>query len=117
MPLYTRLQETYQKKKADLIMKHDIKSQTSYASHLIERGLLLDSLQPYYEIIDSTDDIVTVKDHRKKGKSFTVEIRQGKVYCEQDETGTCDHVGYILGSPYIIQKANEKGLKLSRAQS
>jgi hypothetical protein len=113
--LYSKLEDVYSKKKVDLFSKHDIRSQTAYAAQLIERGLLLDSLQGYYEIVDMLDDTVHIKDYRKKERIIAVEIRQGKVYCEFDHTGFCDHVGYILANPYIIQKAKERGVKLTRA--
>ena len=113
--LYNQLEEVYEKKKVELFSKHAIKSPTAYASRLLERGLLQDSLQGYYEIIDTADDSIYVKDYRKKERIVTVEIRQGRVFCEYDHSGDCDHVGYVLANPYVAQKAKEKGVKLSRA--
>jgi hypothetical protein len=112
-----RLNEIYNRKRVELFSKHDIRSKTAYAQRLLERGLLQDDIQGYYEIVDQLDDVVHVKDYRKRERIIAVEIRSGKVFCELDQTGNCDHVGYILANPYIIQKAKEKGLKLSRANA
>jgi hypothetical protein len=106
------LVEAYEKKKRDLIME-DIKSYTAYAQRLLERGIERDLLEGRFEIANKYDDSITVRDHYRM-KEAEVILKGGKVFCELDRSGDCDHVGFVLSDPETIKRAKQLGVKLRR---
>ena len=62
------------------------------------------------------DDVIQVKDYYKL-KNAEIVIRQNKVYCRLDESGDCDHVGFVLSDPAVIRRARELGVKLRKAST
>jgi hypothetical protein len=111
--VFAKLVDAYEKKKRDLIME-DIKSYTAYAQKLLEKAIEQDVLEGRFEITDRIENKVEVKDHYK-GKIAEIVIRQGKLYCMLDQTGECEHVGYVLSDPSVIKRAKELGVKLRKA--
>jgi hypothetical protein len=112
--LIEKLVEAYEKKKRDLIME-DIKSYTAYAQKLLDKAIEQDTLEGRFAITDWIDDKVVVRDYYKV-KNAEVQIKGGKVYCLLDESGDCDHVGYVLSDPRVVKRAKELGVKLRKAQ-
>lgn len=111
--VFAKLVDAYEKKKRDLIME-DIKSYTAYAQKLLEKAIEQDVLEGRFEITDRIENKVEVKDHFK-GKTAEIVIRQGKLFCMLDQTGECEHVGYVLSDPSVIKRAKELGVKLRKA--
>jgi hypothetical protein len=61
------------------------------------------------------NNVVYLKDYFRM-KDVEVEIREkSKVYCGMDETGNCDHVGFVLANPLVIKRARVLGVKLRKA--
>jgi hypothetical protein len=113
--VYKKLMDAYQIKKRDLIVE-DIKSYTGYAQKLIENGIerdILASQEGRFEIIERYDNKLMVRDHYRV-KYAEVAIRGGRLYCSLDETGDCDHVGFVLSDPDVIRRAKELGVKLRK---
>jgi len=110
--LFVKLMDAYERKKRDLIME-DIKSYTAYAQKLLERAIEQDVLEGRFEIKDRIENKVTVRDYFKL-KDAEVLIKQGKLYCMLDQTGDCDHVGFVLSDPSVIKRAKDLGVKLRK---
>lgn len=91
----------------------DIKSFTAYAQKLLEKAIEQDILEGRFEISDRIENKILVKDYYK-GKTAEVCIRQGRLYCLLDESGDCDHVGFVLSDPSVIKRAKELGVKLRK---
>ena len=91
----------------------DIKSYTAYAQKLLEKAIEQDMFEGRFEILTFDGDMVLVKDHYKL-KSAEVVIRQSRLYCRLDESGDCDHVGYVLSDPFVLKRAKELGVTLRK---
>jgi hypothetical protein len=111
--IYAKLVDAYEKKKRDLIME-DIRSYTGYAQTLLERAIEQDTLEGRFEITAHQEDGVTVKDYYRL-KNAEVVIKAGKVFCRLDDSGDCDHVGYVLSDPLVIRRAKELGVRIRKA--
>jgi hypothetical protein len=110
--IFAKLVDAYEKKKRDLVME-DIKSYTAYAQKLLEKAIEQDVLEGRFEISDRIENKIIVKDYYK-GKTAEVVIKQGRLYCLLDESGDCDHVGFVLSDPSVIKRAKELGVKLRK---
>ena len=110
--VYAKLIDAYEKRKRDLIME-DIKSYTAYAQRLLEKSIEQDTLEGRFRIADRYENTVVVRDYYRV-KNAEVVIKSGKLFCELDRTGDCDHVGFILSDPQVIKRAKELGVKLRR---
>ncbi|HXQ92903.1 MAG TPA: hypothetical protein VN739_07830 [Nitrososphaerales archaeon] len=113
--IFDKLVEAYERKKRDLIME-DIKSYTAYAQKLLEKAIEQDSIEGRFEIQGRQDDTIQVKDYYKL-RNAEVVFRQNKVYCRLDESGDCDHVGFVLSDPGVVRRATELGVRLRKAQT
>lgn len=112
--IYAKLLDAYERKKRDLIMV-DIKSYTAYAQTLLEQAIEQDVLEGRFKILDLEGNIIHLKDYFRM-KNVEVEIiEKSRVYCRLDETGSCDHVGFVLSNPSVIKRAKELGVKLRKA--
>jgi len=111
--LFDKLVSAYESKKRDLIME-DIKSYTAYAQKLLEKAIEQDTIEGRFEIRSFDGDSILVKDYFK-GKDAEVVIRQSRLFCRLDESGDCDHVGYVLSDPTVLKRANQLGVKLRKA--
>jgi len=110
--VYAKLVDAYERKKRDLVME-DIKSFTAYAQKLLEKAIEQDVLEGRFEISDRIENKIIVKDYYKQ-KTGEVIIRQGRLYCLLDNSGDCDHVGFVLSDPGVIKRAKELGVKLRK---
>lgn len=111
--VFEKLVGAYEKKKRDLIME-DIKSYTAYAQKLLEKAIEQDSIEGRFEIQSMEGDVIQLKDYYKM-KNVELVIKQNKVYCRSDESGDCDHVGFVLSDPHVLKRATELGVKLRKA--
>ena len=111
--LFDKLVSAYESKKRDLIME-DIKSYTAYAQKLLEKAIEQDTIEGRFEIRSFDGDSILVKDYFKR-KDAEVVIRQSRLFCRLDESGDCDHVGYVLSDPTVLKRANQLGVKLRKA--
>jgi hypothetical protein len=112
--IYAKLLDAYERKKRDLIMV-DIKSYTAYAQTLLEQAIEQDVQEGRFKILDLEGNIIHLKDYFRM-KDVEVEIMEkSRVYCRLDETGRCDHVGFVLANPSVIKRAKELGVKLRKA--
>jgi hypothetical protein len=110
--VFSMLVEAYEKRKRDLIME-DIKSYTAYAQRLLESAIERDLLEGRFEMVGRYDNSVTVRDHYRV-KEAEVGLKGGKVFCQLDRSGDCDHVGFVLSDPETIKRAKQLGIKLRR---
>ena len=110
--VFAKLIDAYEKKKRDLIME-DIKSYTGYAQKLLEKSIDQDTLEGRFEIVDRFENTVVVRDYYRV-RNAEVVIKSGKLYCELDKTGDCDHAGFVLSDPQVIKRAKELGVKLRK---
>lgn len=101
--VFAKLVDAYEKKKRDLIIE-DIKSYTAYAQKLLEKAIEQDILEGRFEIEVRIHDKVVVIDHYR-GKTAEVQIKQRKLFCLFDQTGDCDHVGFVLSDPSVLKRA------------
>lgn len=92
----------------------DIKSYTAYAQKLLDKAIEQDTLEGRFEIFSFDGDIVSVRDYFRR-KDAEVVIRQSKVFCRLDESGDCDHVGYVLSDPTVLKRAKQLGVRLRKA--
>ena len=113
--VYAKLVDAYERKKRDLIME-DIKSYTGYAQRLLARAIEQDTLEGRFKIVSKEDDKIFVRDYYKL-KTAEVVIKSGRVYCRLDQSGGCDHVGFVLSDPIVIKMAKELGVKLRSART
>jgi hypothetical protein len=112
--VFAKLLDAYEKRKRDLIME-DIKSYSAYAQQLLEFAIDQDIQEGRFKIISLDNNVVYLKDYYRM-KDVEVEIRErSKVYCRLDQTGNCDHVGFVLANPLVIKRARELGVKLRKA--
>lgn len=111
--VFAKLVDAYEKKKRDLVME-DIKSYTAYAQKLLDKAIEQDTLEGRFEIFSFDGDIVSVRDYFRR-KDAEVVIRQSKVFCRLDESGDCDHVGYVLSDPTVLKRAKQLGVRLRKA--
>ena len=94
----------------------DIKSYTAYAQKLLERAIEQDVLEGRFEIKDRIENKVTVRDYFKL-KDAEVLIKQGKLYCMLDQTGDCDHVGFVLSDPSVIKRVKISASNFARVDT
>ena len=113
--MFAKLLDAYERKKRDLVME-DIKSYTAYAQKLLDKAIEQDTLEGRFEILCFDGDTVLLKDYYKR-KDAEVIIRQSKVFCRLDESGDCDHVGYVLSDPSVLRRAKQLGVKLRKAMA
>lgn len=112
--LHDRIVSTYEEKKRDLIME-DIKSYSAYAQKLLGYALEQDTMEGRFRTLSFEDSVVWVRDYFRQ-KDAEIEIREkSRVYCRLDDTGNCDHVGFVLANPLVIKRAKELGVKLRKA--
>jgi hypothetical protein len=111
--LHNKLVEAYEKRKQKLIMEN-IKSFTAFGQVLLERAIDAELLATRFEIVRMFEGTVVVRDYFR-GKDAEVVIKNGKVFCELDDSGSCDHVGFVLHDPLVVKIAQEKGVKLRKA--
>jgi hypothetical protein len=111
--VFAKLVDAYERKKRDLIME-DIKSFTAYAQKLLEKAIDQDVLEGRFEITDRIENRIVVKDYYR-GKTAEFSIKQGRIFCSLDESGDCDHIGFVLSDPRVIKMAKELGVKLRKA--
>jgi hypothetical protein len=112
--VYAKLVDAYERKKRDLIME-DIKSYTSYAQKLLEFAIEQDTLEGRFRMISFDDNVIRVRDYFRQKDAEVEIIEKSKVYCRLDETGNCDHVGFVLANPLVVRRAKELGVKLRKA--
>lgn len=115
-PLFNSLKATWNEKKGELITKYDVATISTYAQMLIERGIKQDTTEGRFEIVSKEQNSILVRDYYK-AKDFEVIIRKGKVLCETEQESDCDHVGYVLHDPEVIERAKQLGVKLRRAKN
>jgi uncharacterized protein (UPF0297 family) len=113
--IFDKLVEAYEKRKRDLIME-DIKSYTAYAQKLLEKAIEQDTIEGRFDILSMDGNTIQVKDYYKM-KNAEVVILQNKVYCRLDESGDCDHVGFVLSDPSVIRRATDLGVRLRKAHA
>lgn len=112
--LFAKLLDAYEKRKRDLIME-DVKSYSAYAQQLLDFAIDQDIAEGRFKITSLDNKVVYMKDYYRM-KDVEVEIREkSKVYCRMDETGNCDHVGFVLANPLVIKRAKVLGVKLRKA--
>ena len=80
----------------------------------LEKAIEQDTIEGRFEIRSFDGDSILVKDYFK-GKDAEVVIRQSRLFCRLDESGDCDHVGYVLSDPTVLKRANQLGVKLRKA--
>ncbi len=114
LELFSKLKETWKNNKSKLVVKYDVTTYTGYAQKRLEEGILEDTLEGRFDIIEKYEDRLTVRDYFR-GKNAMVEIKRGKVFCELDETGNCEHDGFVLANPSIVQRAQELGVRLRKS--
>ncbi len=72
----------------------------------LERRNILKEAQ-FISLVGFNDDIVIMKDVRKSGKFFEVQIRNKKLRCLTDENSSdCIHVGFALALPEVRKALN-----------
>ena len=92
----------------------DIKSYSAYAQQLLDFVIDQDIQEGRFKILSLDNNVVYLKDYFRM-KDIEVEIREkSKVYCRLDETGNCDHVGFVLANPLVIKSAKELGVNPDR---
>lgn len=54
----------------------------------------------YLELIDISDNIVIIRDH-KLGKNIKLVIKNGKITCDKDKESSCKHIEFALIIPRV----------------
>jgi hypothetical protein len=92
-----------------------LKSYTAYAQNLLEFAIEQDTIEGRFRMLNFEGNIVGVRDYYRQKDAEVEIIEKSKVYCRLDETGSCDHVGFVLANPAAIKRAKELGVKLRKA--
>lgn len=71
----------------------------------LERQNILKESQ-FVSLISINDDIVFLKDARKSGRFFEVQLRNKKLKCLTDNSSDCIHVGFALALPEVRKALN-----------
>lgn len=72
----------------------------------LERRNILKEAQ-FVSLVGINDDTVIVKDARKSGRLFEVQVRNKKLKCITDDDFECIHVGFSLALPEIRKALNK----------
>jgi hypothetical protein len=115
-PLYNSLKAAWNLKKGELLQKQDIATLSTYAQKLLERGILQDTTEGRFEVLSRDQNSILVRDYFK-GKNFEVVIRKTKVFCETEQQSDCEHVGFVLSDPEVIERAKQLGVKLRKERA
>ena len=89
----------------------DSRPTLSFASFIADSALIeLERRQiirqaPFIALIALHDDIITLKDFRKKEKFVEVQIKEKKLYCNTCEK-ECIHVGFAWALPEVRRALN-----------
>ncbi len=116
LELFSKLRDTWEKNMPRLVAKHHVTTYSAYAQKRLEEAILEDTLEGRFEITEKHEDRLTVRDYFKN-KDAVIQIKRGMVFCELDETGNCEHVGFVLADPLIIQRAQELGVRLRKSSA
>lgn len=71
----------------------------------LERRNILKEAQ-FISLIGFNDDTVILKDARKAGRFFEVQIRNKKLRCVTENSPDCIHVGFALALPEVRKALN-----------
>ena len=94
-------------------MRENIATLTAYATSLIERGIKQDTLEGRFEIILRDQNTVRVRDYFK-AHEYDVVIYKNRLFCQTEELAKCEHIGFVLSDPQVIQRAKELGVRLRK---
>ena len=72
----------------------------------LEKDEYMAKYAPFLEKIGITDNRLTIRDS-KKDKLTDVFIKDGKLYCNLDESNNCEHVHFTLALPELSRLKNE----------
>jgi hypothetical protein len=94
-----------------LEQKHETEKQKraiSFAAFISESALMelerrdMLSAAQFISVVGFNEDILTLKDERKGGRFFEVQIRNKKLRCITDKNSSdCAHVGFALALPEV----------------
>lgn len=77
---------------------------------VVENDKILRAYAPYLGLIPETEgDSVYLKDW-KLGKVVEIRVRDNKLWCDEDETFGCAHVGFVWAQPELYRRLIDKGL-------
>jgi len=71
----------------------------------LERRNILREAQ-LISLIGFQDNVITLKDMRKKNRFIEVHLRNEKLWCDYDQTPDCIHVGFALALPEVRKRLN-----------
>jgi len=76
----------------------------------LERRNILKESQ-FISVVGLDDNVLTLKDHRKKDRFIEVFFRNNKPWCSVDNEPDCIHVGFALALPEVRKLLN-RGMQL-----
>lgn len=119
---YATLVSAYEKNKVKLLERENIRTVTEYARARLLRGVEEDVLEGRFEIVGKSDNTISVMDYYEQVEvEVAIQSSEGggegtmEVYCRHDESGECDHVGFVLADVDVIKRARELGVVLRKA--
>ncbi len=115
LELFSKLRGTWEKNMSKLVAKHHVTTYSGYAGKLIDLGIEQDIVEERFEITNMFENTILLNDYFLVKQNIEIIIRNAKLFCQEDKTGDCLHVGYVLSSPVIRKRAKELGVKLRRA--
>lgn len=115
-PVFSRLIDAWEQNKPRLVAKYDVTTYTAYAQKLIDIGIEQDTIEGRFEITNMFENTILLNDYFQSKKNIEIIIRNAKLFCQQDKTGGCEHIGFVLSDPAVRKRAKELGVKLRRAE-
>jgi hypothetical protein len=73
----------------------------------LERRSILKDAQ-FISVIGFDDNILTLKDHRKKDRFIEITFRNRQLWCNFDRKLDCIHIGFALALPEVRRALNSR---------
>lgn len=71
----------------------------------LERRKILKEAQ-YISIVSFDDNVLTLKDHRKRDRFVEVHLKNKQLWCSFDRKFDCTHIGFALALPEVRNALN-----------
>jgi hypothetical protein len=69
----------------------------------LERHNILKESQ-FISVVGFDDNVLTLKDYRKKNRFVEVYLRNNQLWCDYDKKSDCIHVGFALALPEVRKR-------------
>ncbi len=75
----------------------------SILEQILTKNEFVKKIAPKLSLIQVEEDLLIIRDDTaKKMRLATINIRNGKLWCDVDDSGDCEHVHYSLTLPELV---------------